>query len=162
MDKIQYEMKSTIGPLYLVASKEGLHGVFFRKRPIPIVENLGSVNPEEKILKETVRQLEEYFSGQRKTFDVSFNLVGTPFQKQVWAELSKIPFGKTVSYKDIASYIKNPKAVRAVGSANGKNPMSIIIPCHRVIAADGTLGGYGGGLTTKQQLLKLEGKVFSS
>jgi len=113
--------------------------------------------PAEKILRETVRQLQEYFAGRRTQFDIVLGLAGTSFQKQVWKELSKIPFGKTVAYKDIAGRIKNPKAVRAVGSANGKNPVSIIIPCHRVIAADGTMGGYGGGLTVKQQLLKLEG-----
>jgi methylated-DNA-[protein]-cysteine S-methyltransferase len=101
--------------------------------------------------------LDEYFDGRRKRFDIPFSLSGTNFQKQVWKELSKIPFGKTVSYKDIARKIKNPKAVRAVGSANGKNPMCIIIPCHRVIAADGSIGGYSGGITNKQKLLRFEG-----
>jgi methylated-DNA-[protein]-cysteine S-methyltransferase len=157
MEQIQYQMKSKIGPLYIVASKDGFHGVFFNKQPIKLVKKLGMSKPEEKTLSKVVGQLEEYFAGQRKRFDLTFNLSGTHFQKQVWRELFKIPFGKTVSYKDIAQRIKNPKAVRAVGSANGKNPVCIIIPCHRVIAADGSIGGYSGGLHKKRQLLKLEG-----
>jgi methylated-DNA-[protein]-cysteine S-methyltransferase len=159
MEKIQYEMTSPVGPLYLVASKDALHGLFFRKQHMTLVKSLGSSTPEEKILSQTVRQLEEYFAGRRKQFDITLDLAGTSFQKRVWKELAQIPFGKTVAYKDIASKIKNPKAVRAVGSANGKNPVSIIIPCHRVIAADGTMGGYGGGINIKQQLLKLEGII---
>jgi methylated-DNA-[protein]-cysteine S-methyltransferase len=157
MDQIQYAMKSKIGPLYLVASKEGLQGVYFNKQRIKSVRKLGPSKPEEKILSDTVRQVEEYFAGQRKRFDLAFDLSGTAFQKHVWRELFKIPFGRTVSYKEIAQRIKNPKAVRAVGSANGKNPVCIIIPCHRVIAADGSIGGYSGGIHIKQKLLKLEG-----
>jgi methylated-DNA-[protein]-cysteine S-methyltransferase len=156
MDKIQYEMKSKVGPLYLVASKDGLEGMHFNKQRVPLVKKLASSKPEEKILKNAVGQVEEYFAGHRKQFDIAFNLAGTPFQKQVWQELFKIPFGKTVAYKDIAKKIKNPKAVRAVGSANGKNPVCIIIPCHRVIAADGSIGGYSGGLDIKKKLLRLE------
>lgn len=156
MDQIQYEMKSKVGPLYLVASKDGLDGMHFNKQRVKLVKKLGASKPEEKILKNAVGQVEEYFAGRRKQFDIAFNLAGTSFQKQVWRELFKIPFGKTVSYKDIAKRIKNPKAVRAVGSANGKNPVCIIIPCHRVIAADGSIGGYSGGLDKKRKLLKLE------
>jgi methylated-DNA-[protein]-cysteine S-methyltransferase len=157
MEKIQYAMKSPVGTLYLVASQETLHGVYFKKQNIALVKSLRSSIPSEKILSETVRQLEEYFAGKRKEFDITFELAGTRFQKQVWKELYKIPYGKTMAYKDLAARIKNPKAVRAVGSANGRNPVCIIIPCHRVIAADGTIGGYGGGIDIKQQLLKLEG-----
>ncbi len=156
MDQIQYEMRTAIGPLYLVASKDGLQGVFFNKRPIKSIQGLGLVKPEEKILSKAVRQIEEYFTGKRKQFDISLNFSGTVFQKQVWRELSKIPFGKTASYSDIARRVKNPRAVRAVGSANGKNPACIIIPCHRVIAADGSIGGYSGGIKIKQRLLKFE------
>ena len=157
MDQIQYEMKSVIGPLYIVASKDSLQGVFFKKQRPVLLKSLGSSKPEEKIVCETVKQLEEYFAGKRKQFDLAFDPEGTPFQKEVWRQLYKIPFGKTVAYKDIAVKIKNPKAVRAVGSANGKNRICIIIPCHRVIAADGSIGGYAGGLKIKRQLLKLEG-----
>jgi methylated-DNA-[protein]-cysteine S-methyltransferase len=157
MGPMQYVMKSKVGPLYLVASKDGLQGVSFNKKRIRSAKVLGSSKPEEKILSKTAKQLKEYFAGRRKQFEIPFNLSGTYFQKKVWKELSKIPFGKTLSYKDIARKIKNPKAVRAVGSANGKNPVCIIIPCHRVIAADGSIGGYSGGIKIKKQLLKLEG-----
>lgn len=157
MEKIQYEMNSTVGKLYLVASDDGLHGLFFRKQNVPVVTSLNPSNLQHKVLSETIRQLEEYFTGRRKSFDLACHLAGSPFQKQVWAALSKIPFGKTISYKDLARNINNPKAVRAVGSANGRNPICIIVPCHRVIASDGSLGGYAGGLSNKQQLLKIEG-----
>ena len=156
MDQIQYTMKSPVGPLYLVASKDGLHGIFYTKQPVKSVKTLGDSKAEEKILGLAVKQLEEYFAGIRKQFNFVLKLSGTPFQKKVWAELFKIPFGKTVSYKDIAQKIKNPRAVRAVGSANGKNPACIVIPCHRVIAADGSIGGYSGGLPIKRKLLSLE------
>ena len=102
-------------------------------------------------------QLDEYFAGTRETFDVQLAPAGTDFQKRVWRELEEIPYGQTVSYADIATRIGSPKAVRAVGSANGKNPISIIIPCHRVIGSDGRLAGYGGGLSTKVKLLEREG-----
>ena len=155
MDQIQYEIKSPLGPLFLVATSEGLKGLLFNKQGIKATKKLGVSKPE-KILSKAACQLEEYFAGKRRRFDIDFDLSGTAFQKKVWKELFKIPFGKTVSYKDIAQRIKNPKAVRAVGSANGKNPVCVIIPCHRVIAADGSMGGYSGGLDIKRKLLKLE------
>lgn len=156
MEQIQYHMASPIGPLYVVVSNKGLDGIFFKKQPSKVVKSVGGATPHEKVLSQTLTQLTEYFAGQRQQFDVPLNLQGTLFQIQVWKQLAKIPYGHTVSYRDIAKRIKNPKAVRAVGSANGKNPVCIIIPCHRVIAADGTIGGYGGGLTKKRQLLSLE------
>ena len=103
-----------------------------------------------------VRQLEEYFAGERRTFDLALAPGGTPFQAQVWAELCRIPYGETLSYLQLAQRIGNPRAVRAVGLANGSNPIAIVIPCHRVIGADGSLTGYGGGLPTKRWLLGLE------
>ena len=108
------------------------------------------------LLKKCCKQLDEYFSGKRKTFDVPLDAKGTKFQKQVWRELQKIPFGKTLSYGDIAKKIKNPKASRAVGGANNKNPIAIVVPCHRVIGANGKLVGYAGGLHRKAWLLKHE------
>jgi methylated-DNA-[protein]-cysteine S-methyltransferase len=103
------------------------------------------------------QQLDEYFRGERRAFDVAIDLTeGTAFQRAVWAELARIPYGATISYRELARRVGAPKAVRAVGSANGRNPVSILVPCHRVIAADGTLGGYGGGLATKRFLLDLE------
>jgi len=104
----------------------------------------------------TAEQLEEYFSGKRKRFDVPLNLKGTLFQRSVWTALQDIPYGETRSYKQIAEVVNKPHACRAVGMANNKNPIWIIIPCHRVIGADGTLTGYGGGLEMKQRLLDLE------
>jgi methylated-DNA-[protein]-cysteine S-methyltransferase len=107
-------------------------------------------------------QLDQYFKGKRKTFDVEFELKGSVFQKKVWYELLKIPYGKTVSYGEIAAGIGNPKAARAVGMAAGKNPVAIIVPCHRVIGKNGSLTGFGGGLETKKYLLDLEQQVIHS
>ena len=101
-------------------------------------------------------QLEEYFAGSRRTFAVDFALRGTPFQRRVWEELCRIPYGETISYAELARRIGRPTAVRAVGLANGANPIAIVVPCHRVIGANGTLTGYGGGLPTKRYLLDLE------
>ncbi|MGE3262327.1 MAG: methylated-DNA--[protein]-cysteine S-methyltransferase [Bacteriovoracia bacterium] len=155
----QWKFDSEIGPLYLVASEKGLQGVFWRKHAsAPTVKNLEGNGPEIKILASTHAQLLEYFSGKRKKFELTFDIQGTDFQKKVWAQLAKIPYGETTSYRDIAQKIKNAKAVRAVGTANGRNPLSIIVPCHRVIAANGTLGGYAGGLPVKTRLLEIERK----
>ncbi len=158
MRKIQWKMNSKIGSLYLVASSKGLCGLLWKKQKTPMAKNLKDSQPEIKILAKAVYQLEEYFKGTRKNFNLPSNVEGTPFQKSVWKQLSKIPYGKTCSYQTIAQKIKikNNYAVRAVGSANGKNPLPIIIPCHRVIAADGTIGGYAGGLKIKNKLLNLE------
>lgn len=111
---------------------------------------------ENKVLKETVKQLDEYFKGNRKIFDLPLSPNGTAFMQSVYKALLKIPYGKTVSYKDVAMAIGNDKACRAVGNANNKNPIAIIIPCHRVIGHNGKLVGYAGGLDTKKALLSLE------
>jgi methylated-DNA-[protein]-cysteine S-methyltransferase len=107
-------------------------------------------------LKEAVRQVRAYFAGERTTFDLPIRQPGTTFQQRVWAELSKIPYGQTISYAELAKRVKKPKAARAVGSANGRNHLGVVVPCHRVIAADGTLGGYGWGLAVKEWLLNHE------
>lgn len=108
------------------------------------------------LIEETIKELEEYFRGKRRTFHIPLNPRGTEFQKSVWNELVKIPYGETSSYGEIAKRIGNPKAARAIGMANNRNPISIIIPCHRVIGSDGKLVGYGGGLDIKERLLELE------
>jgi len=109
------------------------------------------------IVEKCLNQLDEYFEGKRKTFDIEYKLIGTKFQKQVWSELSKVPYGTKISYKDLAIKINNPKAVRAVGTAVGKNKILIIIPCHRVLNSGTGLGGFSaGGLVNKKKLLKLE------
>lgn len=107
---------------------------------------------------ELAKQLDEYFQGNRQCFDVPYDLKGTPFQKQVWTALCQIPYGQTLSYLDVAQSIGNARACRAVGMANHRNPLLILIPCHRVIGADGSLGGYAAGVDTKQFLLELEQK----
>ena len=143
---------SPIGILEITGTDQAITNVRFVDK---------KVDPEPSIplpLKDCCRQLYEYFVGDRKEFALKLRIIGTPFQKKVWNQLLKIPFGETVSYKDIAAAIENEKAVRAVGGANGKNNIAIIIPCHRVIAHDGTLGGYGGGLDKKEWLLDHEKK----
>lgn len=111
---------------------------------------------ESDILKKTTIQLEEYFAGRRKVFELPIELNGTEFRKKCWAQLLKIPYGKTAAYKDIAIKINNPKACRAVGLANNKNPIAIVVPCHRVIGANGKMVGYAGGVDKKTYLLNLE------
>lgn len=157
MSAVQCPMKSKIGMLYIVASEKGLRGIYWDQQSIPLTRKLNILKPADSIIAKVIQQLDEYFQGKRKSFNIQLDFNGTTFQKQVWKELTNIPFGKTVSYKNVAERIKNPKAVRAVGTANGKNPFCIIVPCHRVIAANGTIGGYGGGIPVKQKLLQLEG-----
>jgi methylated-DNA-[protein]-cysteine S-methyltransferase len=111
-------------------------------------------------VKECVKQITEYFQGKRKIFYLNLNPAGTKFQRLVWRQLEKIPFGKLISYSEIASIIGNPRACRAVGSANGQNPIAIIIPCHRVIGSDGSLTGYGGGLWRKEWLIQHERGLY--
>lgn len=116
-------------------------------------------SPTDPLLKKAVKQLDEYFAGKRKKFDLPLSMKGTEFQQKVWEALRAIPYGETRSYGDIAKAIGKPKAARAVGMANNRNPVSIIVPCHRVIGANGSLVGYGGGLKAKEFLLKLEGTL---
>ncbi len=112
---------------------------------------------EDEIISQAKSQIDEYLKGERRSFDIPIVLVGTDFQQQVWNELLKIPYGKTASYLDIAKGIHHPKAVRAVASANGANAIAFLVPCHRVISSDGSLGGYGGGVAVKKRLLEMEG-----
>lgn len=157
MEYIQYEMLSVIGSIFIVASPTKLHGVYFRPQPIPVTPTLPKGVLSGKIIVKTAGQLAEYLVGKRKEFDIEIEFEGSDFQRKVWQQLVKIPYGKTASYRDIAAKIKNPKAFRAVGTANGRNPFCIIVPCHRVIAADGSIGGYAGGIAVKRRLLELEG-----
>lgn len=156
MKLAQWHMCTQICSIYLVASNQGLQGVFWRLQAVPMAPSLNSQEPAIKILAQAVRELSEYFKGERKDFNLPLDIKGTPFQKNVWSELQKIPYGKTVSYKDIAKKVSSEKAVRAVGTANGRNPLSIVVPCHRVIASNGTLSGYAGGMNIKAKLLQLE------
>jgi len=145
-----------IGKLGIIENGHAITDVFFEKEN----RHVEIKTVESKLLKEATRQFMEYFDGKRKTFDLPLEPQGTPFQLNVWKALQDIPYGETRSYKDIAIAIGNSKASRAVGMANNRNPIAIIIPCHRVIGADGKLTGYGGGLHIKEYLLNLERQAF--
>ena len=151
------EMASPVGLLKLVAHDTALVAVLWENED-PKRVRLAELVEDKKhpILLETQKQLNEYFSGQRQVFDLPLDFEGTEFQQKVWQALLTIPFGETRSYKQIAEQLGNVKAVRAVGAANGKNPISIIAPCHRVVGANGKLVGFAGGLENKDILLKLE------
>ncbi len=150
-------MESPVGKLLLTADDKALTGIHFASgRHRPLVGADWKERPTHPVLKRAKRQLEEYFAGRRRDFDLPLAPKGTPFQRSVWKALLDIPYGKTQSYGDIARKIGKPKAVRAVGAANGANPISLVVPCHRVIGSDGSLTGYGGGLPRKQRLLALE------
>lgn len=146
---------SPVGEIVLTATEKGLSGLYIRNG-VKLVNVPQNATKNVAIFSLILEQLTEYFAGSRTEFTATFDLQGTAFQKKVWDELYKIPYGSVISYKELAHRVGSPKAVRAVGGANGKNPISIIIPCHRVIAASGGLGGYGWGLDTKKQLLSLE------
>jgi methylated-DNA-[protein]-cysteine S-methyltransferase len=147
--------ESEIGPIEITGTEEGILSLDFLEE--------GSMDDYEvhPCLEECVQQLDEYFKGTRSEFSLNVILQGTAFQKNVWNQLMKIPFGETVTYKDLASRIGNTKAVRAVGNANGKNRIAIIVPCHRVIGSNGTLVGYASGVWRKEWLLKHESDVLS-
>ena len=148
-------METPVGKLRLVASNKGLTAI-----DVKATYSKLATKPDgraQEILAETRKQLTQYFAGDRKKFYLPFDLTGTPFQVKAWKTLTRIPYGKTISYGEQAKAMRKAKAVRAVGSANGKNPIPIIIPCHRVIASNGGLGGYSLGLKMKRQLMKLEG-----
>lgn len=152
-------MASPVGTLKLVATDKGLAAILWENdNPLRVRLNEPERDDAHPILIETERQLGEYFAGDRQSFSLPLEFEGTEFQTKVWRALLAIPFGETRSYSDIAVEIGEPKAVRAVGAANGKNPLSIVAPCHRVIGANGKLTGFAGGLETKAQLLALEGK----
>ena len=145
---------SPIGALRLVSNGEAITAIEFQDQ-----HGNNGVERSDAALTACAAQLQEYFAGQRQRFDLPLAPGGTAFQNQVWQALRAIPFGELRTYGDIADNIGNRKAVRAVGAANGKNPIPIVVPCHRVIGSNGTLTGFAGGLNTKQQLLELEGSI---
>lgn len=149
-------MESPVGKLLLAGDDSGLQKIQFEKN-IKINQNW---QKDDKYFTETIRELNEYFSGQRKQFDIKLNLQGTEFQKQAWQQLQKIEYGKTKFYAQVAEEMNRPKAARAVGLANNRNPIPIIIPCHRVIGKNGNLTGFAGGLDVKKKLLDLESGKF--
>lgn len=145
-----YKYRTIIGPLFILENNGSIVGISNK------VEGWQGINKETEVIKETYSQLSEYFAGKRDSFDIPIKTQGTDFQEKVWNALKQIPYGETRSYKDIAIAIGKPKAMRAVGMANNRNPIMIVIPCHRVIGANGQLIGYGGGLDVKEKLLTLE------
>lgn len=150
---------SPVGILHLIAGDEALLSLSFDRNMPAILKRLGvtELNEQENsIIRQAKAELVEYFQGRRTSFEVPVEMQGTEFQKLVWESLRKIPYGKRISYRDQARGLAQPTAVRAVGSANGRNPVAIIVPCHRVVRSDSTLGGYAGGLDVKDQLLMLE------
>ncbi|MCE0462165.1 methylated-DNA--[protein]-cysteine S-methyltransferase [Pseudomonas uvaldensis] len=152
-------IQSPVGQLILVAREAKLAAILWENERLNRVR-LGPLEEDSRhpVLNETERQLMEYFAGKRRRFELELDFVGTAFQVRVWQALLGIPFGETRSYRDIAIQIGQPTAVRAVGAANGRNPISIIAPCHRVIGTSGSLTGFAGGLAAKQFLLSLEGQ----
>lgn len=146
-------VQSPIGFLRVSGNEKRVQAVEFCEKPGPVSDHIPDC------LRRACQQLDEYFQGQRRKFEVPLNLRGTAFQKQVWAALRKVPFGRTLSYGGIARRIRHPYSGRAVGGANHRNPVAIIIPCHRIIGHNGRLTGYGGGLWRKQWLLDHEKKV---
>jgi O-6-methylguanine DNA methyltransferase len=149
-----------VGPLLLAATAQGLRCLQFDKGVLPShgKDETWMESPEH--LQPYISQLEAYFRGELREFTFALDLIGTQFQKDCWQALLRIPYGKTCSYAEIARAIGRPNAFRAVGQANHDNPIAIVVPCHRVLGANGTLTGYGGGLSTKEKLLRLEGAAF--
>jgi methylated-DNA-[protein]-cysteine S-methyltransferase len=150
-------MSSPVGRLTLVATDNGLAAILWKNdRPGRVRLNVAAEMNDHPVLVETERQLEEYFAGRRTEFALTLDPSGTPFQRRVWDALRTIPFGETRSYAQIATQIGHPTAMRAVGAANGRNPLSIVVPCHRVVGSTGALTGFAGGLDVKAYLLALE------
>ena len=152
---------SPLGSILLAATDKGLVGLYFAQHRHFKGPQDWQRDDSLPILQQTAAQLTAYFAGQRRTFDLPLDLQGTPFQRAVWNALRGIPFGSSVTYAEHAQSIGNPRAVRAVGTAIGRNPVSIIVPCHRVLGAQKALTGYAGGLERKQTLLTLEGTALS-
>ncbi len=150
MEPFWVYIDSPLGLIEIGATADGISSLLF-------VEQRRSTSLSSPLLEMAQAQLDEYFSGRRRQFDLPFDLHGSAFQQRVWAQVNKIPYGQTLSYADIARALGNPRSTRAVGMAVGKNPVAILVPCHRVIGSDGSLTGYGGGLWRKTWLLRHEG-----
>ncbi|MEL1265100.1 methylated-DNA--[protein]-cysteine S-methyltransferase [Pseudoxanthomonas putridarboris] len=150
---------SPVGPLLLATTDVGLRAIEFRENRHPVKRGDDWHEGDHPLLQRAHAQLDEYFAGARHGFDLPLSPHGTEFQRTVWTMLAGIPYGRTISYAQLARRVGKPSATRAVGAANGRNPLPIVLPCHRVIGTDGSLTGFGGGLPTKQFLLQLEGAL---
>jgi len=156
-----FYIETPIGKLLIAGDAESVRHIRFPEKGAPASPDAGWIEGVTGPLREAARQLNEYFEGRRKDFDLPLLPEGTQFQKSVWRKLQDIPYGQTISYGELARRVGNPKASRAVGAANGQNPIPIVIPCHRVIGANGKLTGFGGGLPTKEALLGLESRQLT-
>ncbi len=152
--KQQIMMQTLVGPIFIIGSKKLIYSIT-NKRKSGFIDN-HKKNDLYPILLKAQKQIKEYLSGDRKTFDLPFKYQGTLFQESIWREICRVPYGKQVSYKELANKIKNPKAIRAVGTAVGKNPLCLLIPCHRIICSNGEIGGFSMGAENKKKLLKME------
>ncbi len=163
MKNLKFKLMNTVvGTLKIIVDNQELVAILWdNEKPNRVTLDHMEEDSINSLLLEVEKQLKEYFSGKRQVFNLPLKMNGTAFQKAVWEELKKIPFGQSVSYKYIAQKLNNQKAVRAVGSANGRNPISIIVPCHRVIGANGKLSGFAGGVDRKKILLDLECSTFT-
>lgn len=158
------QVETPIGLLTVVAGPAGVQQILFDSQPFDSQPSPadGNDEPAGEVLEETASQLRQYFAGDRTSFDLPLDLGGTPFQHKAWLALATIPFGETISYGEQARRVGRPTAARAIGAANGRNPIPIVLPCHRVIGASGALTGFGGGLGTKEALLAHEQRVLAS
>jgi methylated-DNA-[protein]-cysteine S-methyltransferase len=155
--------ETVLGPVYATADDRGLTGVYFEGgRHAPAIADSWHESPRDAALQACMQQLREYLAGGRASFDLPLAASGTPFQRRVWATIAKIPYGATLTYRDIAQSLGAPAAMRAVGAATGRNPLSIVVPCHRVVGSAGSLTGYAGGLERKAHLLALERGVAAA
>lgn len=159
MNTYYRHVQSPVGPLLLAASDAGLRTIEFDASQHPVQRGDDWQPGDHPLLAATATQLREYFDGTRRAFDLPLAPEGTDFQQRVWQTLATIPYGQTISYAELASRVGKPSASRAVGAANGRNPLPIVLPCHRVIGTNGSLTGFGGGLPVKRFLLELEGAL---
>ena len=159
MSVLTSTIDSPVGPLFLAADAQGLRAIEFRDNRHPVRRGADWREGDSPLLRRAREQLDAYFAGLRHDFDLPLSPQGTAFQREVWATLASIPYGRTVSYAQLAARIGRPAATRAVGAANGRNPLGIILPCHRVVGANGALTGFSGGLEAKRFLLELEGAL---
>jgi methylated-DNA-[protein]-cysteine S-methyltransferase len=154
-------MQTPIGELLLVADESAITGVYFTgQKHFPAIYKDWKKDANHPVLKKAAAQLKDYFAGKRVEFDLPLRLTGTSFQEKVWKEIARIPFGKTLTYGELAKRVGSPGAVRAAGASTGRNPVGIIVPCHRVVGKDGSLTGYAGGLDRKRHLLQLENSPY--
>jgi len=152
-------LKTALDELMLVANKTELIGIYFLNcHHVPAKRDSWILDARHPVLKQAAKQIQEYLDGNRNSFSLPLGSTGTDFQKRIWQQIARIPFGKTISYTELAKRAGAPKAIRAAGTATGKNPFSIIVPCHRVLGKNNELGGYAGGLKRKRHLLALESK----